>query len=338
MLFFLLAGSFKIFALISFAALGIIFFAEIVGISKFRANGKLFSRPKTQIIPFVIIILIIGGWAEYAHYYNTLHQSEYFSTSTRQFSLWNLDIDTIHKVIEHVRILWLNQFFHVSSLYMLAGIFLFSFLFIKKNDKFISAITLLLFFGTIIYVILFFAIFDYHDCYTINLFIFLIFVFIAFIGLLKNHFLKIFNSPYIKIVFFLFLIFNVVHAQKQMHDRYNSWWTEYPEYKDYHTITPYLRSIGIKPLDTVVCLPDDSHFTLYLMNQRGWTECMGNDRDSAGIALSVSRGAKYLIVNGDEIIKRPYIQSFLNHPIGQYGLVRIYKFDEPFRNQNPISQ
>jgi hypothetical protein len=334
MLFFLIAGSFKIFALISFASISIVFIAELLGISRYRGKSKLFSKPKAQIIPFLLIIIIIGGWAEYAHHYNYIHQSEYFSTSTRMFSLWNMDSASIHNVIEHVRKIWLNQFFHVSSLYMLGGLFLLTLIFIKKSNKFLSTINLLLFFGTITYVVIFFAIFQDHDCYTINLYIFLIFIFITFISLLKNHFVRIYNSPYIKVVFFLFLIFNVAHARKEIYNRYHGWWTEYPEYKDYHTITPYLRSIGIKPLDPIVCLPDYSHFTLYLMNQRGWTECMGNNKDSAGIALSVTRGAKYLIVNGEEVLRRPYIQSFLSHPIGQYGLVRIYKFDNPKQRQN----
>jgi hypothetical protein len=325
MLFFLIAGSFKIFALISLVAIIAVFLAELIGITKFRPDEKLFHKPKLQFIPFIVILFIIGAWAVYAHYFNKLHKSEYFSTSIRTFSLWYLDDASIQKVIVHVKLLWLTQYFHLYSLYLLGALFIFPFFFLKKNNKFLLGINLLLFIGTIIYVILFFKIFEDHDCYTINLYIWLIFIFITSISLIEINFTRIFKSPYIKAIFLLFLIFNVTHARNQMHVRYTSWWSEYPEYKYYHTITPYLRSIGIRPLDTVVCLPDESHFTLYLMNQRGWTACWGNDQDSAGIALSIKRGAKYLIINGDEVLNRNYIKSFLYHPMGNYGNVRIFK-------------
>ena len=114
-----------------------------------------------------------------------------------------------------------------------------------------------------------------------------------------------------------------------MHARYHSGWNEYPEYKDYHIITPYLRSIGIAPLEPVICLPDRSHFTLYLMNQRGWTEWMGKIKDSASVASAINRGARYLIVNGDEVLNREYLQSFMKNPVGQFNRVKIFKLPGP---------
>jgi len=67
---------------------------------------------------------------------------------------------------------------------------------------------------------------------------------------------------------------------------------------------------------------------------------MGNNRDSAGIAACIRKGGKYLIVNGNEILSRTYIQSFLNHQVGQYGNIRIYKPDrlhpETKSNDNSI--
>ena len=130
-----------------------------------------------------------------------------------------------------------------------------------------------------------------------------------------------------KLIFGGFLLFNVNHARLEMYGRYNGWWTEYPEYKDYHEISPYLRSIGIQPMDTVVCLPDMTHFTLYLMNQRGWTGCLGYNSDSAGIAQSISKGADYLILHGEETLNREYLQSFLKYQIGEFNSVKIYNLN-----------
>jgi hypothetical protein len=179
--------------------------------------------------------------------------------------------------------------------------------------------------GTIFYVILQFWTFKDHDYYTLNLYILLIINIVTFAWMMYNQYPRIFHSKYVQIVFFLFFVINVAHAKNQMRERYNGWWNDHPKYKNYDTVTPYLRSIGIQPLDTVICLPDYSHYTLYLMNQRGWTECMGNNQDSTGIVSNIKKGAKYLIVNGNEVLSCDYIQGFLYDPIGQYGNIKIFK-------------
>lgn len=326
MFFFFLAGAYKITALMSLVAIFTMFCLEITGIMKFKKDGRLFNKPFFQAIPFLVIITVIGAWTLYAKHYNQVYGTKYFSTGI--FPIWDIDKEQIHAILKSVKVLWLNDYFHVSSLYLLAGLFVLNLVLIKKANKLLLFATIMLFVGTIIYVILWFQTFSEHDYYTINLYILLILNVIAFSYVFHQHYSVGFNSKYVKILFFLFFIFNVVHAQKQMHTRYYGWWTEHQDYKDYDTVSPYLRTLGIQPLDTVICLPDVSHFTLYLMNQRGWTECMGRNRDSAGIATSIEYGAKYLIVNGNEIISRNYIRSFLSHPLGQYGNIRIFKLNK----------
>jgi len=325
MLFFLLAGIYKITALMSLVSILGILIIEILGISKFRNGERLFPKPVLQAIPFFIIFAVIGSWVVYASHYNHVHGTGYFSTGT--FPLWGLDSHEIDKILKNVRELWLKQYFRIESLYLMALIFLANLLLIKKSNRLLITTTLFLFMGTIIYVILQFWTFRDHDYYTLNLYILLILNVVTFAWVMNKHYNTIFNSKYLQIVFLLFFAMNVIHARGEMRSRYYGWWTEHPDYKDYDKVTQYLRSIGIQPLDTVICLPDMSHFTLYLMNQRGWTECLGNDRDSAGIASNIKKGAKYLILNGNEILSRGYIQSFLNHPVGQYGNIGIYKLD-----------
>ena len=325
MILFLLAGAYKITALMSvFAILGI-FIIELIGIANFRDKDRLFLDPIRQILPFIVIFAVIGAWVAYAKYYNRLHSTWYFSTFT--LPLWNLDKDGVLRVIKNVRQLWLNQYFSVEALYLMAILFFGNLVLIRKGNRLLLTTTFFLFLGTILYGILWFVTFEWHDYYTINLYILLVFNVIAFAWLMNKHYRTVLHSKYLKIGFFIFFLINVIHADRQMDLRYNGWFTQYPEYRDYYTITPYLRSIGIQPLDTVICLPDGSHCTLYLMNLRGWTECLGNNRDRASVEASVKRGAKYLIVNGDEILKRDYLQGFLYHPFGQYGSVRIFKLD-----------
>jgi hypothetical protein len=247
-----------------------------------------------------------------------------------------MDKHGVQEVIKLVTKAWLNQYFKVESLYLMAVLFLANLVLIKKGDRLLLTTTLFLFVGTILYNILWFATFKNHDYYTINLYILPIFNLIAFGWLMNEHYKSVFHRRYLKAAFFIFVLLNVIHANRQMDLRYNGWFFEHQKYEDFHTITPYLRSIGIHPLDVVISLPDQSHFTLYLMNQRGWTECSGNNRDKAAIEASIKRGAKYLILDGKyanskwKILdrKRDYIESFLYHPIGQYGSVRVFKLDK----------
>ncbi len=326
MVFFLLGGAYKITALISVISILGIFIMEVSGIAKFGKKDRFFPKPFWQILPLIVIFAVIGAWVAYAKYYNALHGTGYFSTGI--LPLWDMDKDGVQEVIKNVRELWLNQYFRVESLYLMAILFLANLVLIRKSNRLLLTTTLFLFLGTILYGILWFLTFKHHDYYTINLYILLVFNLIAFGWLMNEHHRNVFDSKYIKGAFLLFLMVNVVHAYHQMDARYHGWWTEYPKYKDFHTITPYLRSIGIQPLDTVISLPDTSHLTLYLMNQHGWTECLENNRNSASIATSVKKGAKYLIVNGSEVLGRDYIQGFLYHPMGQYGSVRIFKLDD----------
>lgn len=323
MLFFLLAGAFKISALISFVSIGIAFLLELVNIIKFKPEKKLFSNPISSFLYFTIVVLVIGSWVLYAKKYNAIHATGYFST--RILPIWDLNSEQKQSILKTVKELWLNQYFHVYTLYFFAFLFIFNLLFLKKANKFLITINIFLFLGTILYIILWFSTFNHHDYYTLNLYILLIITILNFTWILKSNFPKFFSSIVLKALLFVFLVFNLHHANKQMRERYQGWWNEYPIYKDYHTVTPYLRSIGIAPLDTVICLPDDSHFTLYLMNQRGWTSCLGVIHDSTSIAASIDRGAEYLIVNGTETLEKPYIQSFLSKPIGQFNDIKIFK-------------
>jgi len=323
MLFFFIAGSYKITALISLVAIAAAFFAEITGMLKFEKSNSIFAKPWQQAGVIGLIFIVIASWALYARNYNLAHKSMYFSTQT--FPVWNVSSDEMPKIIENIRVLWLNQYFHVATLWFLLAAFIAVVFYIRKANKLYFTITILMLIGVVLYIILWFWTFKDHDYYTINLYILPVFVLLNFILLLKNHFQALYASKIVRGLFLLFLLFNLNHAQKQQFSRYNHWWTEHPEYKDYHDITPYLRSLGIAPLDTVICLPDMSHFTLYLMNQRGWTECMGCNSDSIEISESINRGAKYLIINGEEVLNRNYLQSFLQHKIGEYKQVKIYK-------------
>jgi hypothetical protein len=196
-----------------------------------------------------------------------------------------------------------------------------------------------------VYVVLQFWTFADHDYYTIDMYILLILIVVTAFDLLKRLYYKIFSSLVVKIAFFLFLLFNIYYAGQKITERYTGWMNDFPKNKDIYTITPYLRQIGILPNDTVISIPDISHASLYLMNQKGWTEYTDErfskqskiryNQDSAGIQRSIDKGAKYLILNGiEELYKKPYLQSYCNNLKGRYNDVLIFDLGSKIRNFN----
>jgi len=104
---------------------------------------------------------------------------------------------------------------------------------------------------------------------------------------------------------------------------------------DIEDITPHLRSIGIQRNDTIVSIPDQSHLSLYLMNQKGWTEYAERfynqgavvylNRNEKGIETSIQKGARYLIVNGlDELYQRPFLHKYAVHLAGTFREIFIF--------------
>ena len=340
---FFIAAAFKVTALFSLFAITGIFILEQFGLLKLKENRKLINHPIRFIISVFTIFLVIGLWLVYANNFNRKHDCYYFSTTI--FPIWDLDKTGIYGVLDNIRNIWLDQYFHISVLLLLAACFLFNLLAYRKSNKLLIYSILLVFTEVIAYVILQFWTFADHDYYTIDMYILPVLIVISTFDILKRHYNKIFSSLIVKIAFSFFLVFNIYYAWQKINERYNGWMNDYPKNKDIYTITPYLRQIGVMPTDTVISIPDNSHVSLYLMNQKGWTEYSDAhfnkgkrfyyNHDSAGIQRSVENGAKYLIINGiEELYAKPYLQSYCSNLAGRYNQVLIFNLRDKKRNFN----
>lgn len=171
-----------------------------------------------------------------------------------------------------------------------------------------------------------------------------IFIGIAFLDIaFKNH-EKIIKNIFLKIIFSLFILFNIYHTKSQLSERYTTWKNNYKtNNEEIYSITPYLREIGIRFSDKVIYFPDKSNVSLYLMNQWGWTqytdakfnrgEPIKYNEDSVGISKSLNLGAKYLIINNSDILyEYPYLQSFATNLIGNYKNVLIFNLVDTVSN------
>ena len=94
----------------------------------------------------------------------------------------------------------------------------------------------------------------------------------------------------------------------------------------FKTITPYLRSLGIKRNDLVYSTPDGTiNVTLYLMDQKGFSDFyIGGLPEEKRIETVQSLGVKYLIINDSALYKKTFLVPFLKHKVGAYKNVAIF--------------
>lgn len=342
MIIILVSGALKVTALFSFFAFAGIFLIEYLKIASLNKDVRLFNQPIPYATSMGIIILILGAWLVYAHIFNEKHDCTYFSTTI--FPIWQLSKPDMILVFKNVRKLWLSQYFHPSVLIFLLTCLFFTLYNFKKNLKLFSLAILFLLTEIIVYVTLQFWTFADHDYYTIDIYILPVIIIISTFYILKEN-AGILSSVLFKILFAVFVLFNVYYAKQKLQERYQGWMNDYVQYLDIYAITPYLRQIGINTNDTVISIPDKSNATLYLMNQKGWTEYtdarfnrgkfIKYNQDSSDIQQSIERGARYLIVNGiEELLKKPYLLPFTNHLKSVYKNVLIFDLKNDTINFN----
>jgi hypothetical protein len=123
---------------------------------------------------------------------------------------------------------------------------------------------------------------------------------------------------------------NSVVSSKSDVDYWSWYHSDYEKhFKAYETITPYLRSLGIKRTDKVLSLPDASvNISLYFMDQKGYTAFGYNDIPfDQKILIYIKNGVKYLIL--DSILnEKTYLKPYLKDQIGKYQNICIYKLDQ----------
>lgn len=326
-LFFSLAGLLKITSLLSFIAIFGIFVVELFNI-KLWENRRIFQNPKKQIFPLLAVFLIQMIWYSYAKHYNEKYNSGIFLIGI--LPIWELNSVQIKEItnaiIEHIK--W--DYFRQETEIIFAGMLLALFAFYKKANKLLLFLTSIITVGFSLFIILFFQALKDHDYYTLDMSVLIPFIILTFFIFIKDNFIKVYNSLLLKFIVLSFLIHNVDFARRRINDRYSAtgWQNEnYFKYtKPFEEITPYIRSIGIKKEDKVLSLSDQSiNITLYLMNQKGWTNYGNYAGDSLKIKKTIELGAKYLFIHNKETYKEKNIIPFIKNKIGEFKNVEIYK-------------
>lgn len=337
---FTLASAFKVTAFFSLFAIAGVIILEVLKKDLFVKNVPIFQKPIKMSLSIVTSILLVVSWILYAYWYNKHYDCTYFSTTI--FPIWDLTQPEIKQVLQNIKVQWLDSYFHPTILFFLAICSVTFVLNFRRGNILLNSAIFLILAEIILYILLQFWTFKDHDYYTIDIYIFPVLILLSTFEIIKNNYGKVFNSIIFKTLFTIFLLFNIYHAKQKIDERYLKM-NNYHEMEDVYSAEPYLRQIGIAFQDTVIFIPDVSHVSLYLINQKGWTEYtdarfnkgekIRYNQDSLGIVKSIEKGAKYLIVNGmKELYLKPYLQPFCHNLLGKYHQMLV--FDLKINNQN----
>lgn len=322
---FSMAALLKISDAMSLIVVAGIYFFETSNLIKFDRNKRIFNNKGLHIIPFIFAFCIIIGWYLYAAYFNKLHNQIYYVFALNP--IWNMDANQIKATWQSISTRWFPEYFHFSIFLLIFISTIGNLVFIRKANRVLLFIWVTIFIGSIIYLMCWFKNLADHDYYTITIYMFFIFSLLTFTDILNRNFRKFLTSLILKITIILVVILNLILTRNHYVARYNGWQNDQELTKDIQTVSPFLRLLGIDRNDKVICFPDPTvNYSLYLMNQPGWTSFY-DYTDEAHMKYFISKGAKYLILLGDNILKQPYLKSYLYHPIGKYGNVKIFKLD-----------
>jgi hypothetical protein len=322
---FVIAGLLKISSMISFIAVTFLFIIELSG-AKLREHGKIFKYPFKQSLVFISVYSILFAWFIYARSYNEKYNAGNFLLGI--LPIWDFNPHQVNDILKTVVEQTKWAYFYRWTQLVFVIMLLFVIVNFKKTFRPLLILTVLLAIGFLGFLILFFQALG-HDYYVINMLILAPFILLTFMLTLKTSYNNIYYSAIFRILIVAFLIHNIDFARRRINERYdpkgwqNASYTK--ETRVFEDISPYLRSIGINKDDRVISLSDNSiNITLYLMNQKGWTN-YGINADSNQIRAKIALGAKYLIIYNKDDYKQKSILPFTKYKIGTFKNVEIYK-------------
>ncbi len=272
------------------------------------------------LIPF----LVAFSWYSFTAWYAAGPSADDY-LSAKLFPIWKMSFQDVLDTIEQVRTMWLDEFL-VDYQAIVYGIMLLASLTLlyTKKHRLHGLLLLFVVFGIVSYCLIFFIAFNYHDYYTINVFILVPFIF-SFTILQLQQYSNKYISGSLKIAAVLFLYLSTTYSAQRQTVRYTSWMNEPHVSTDLFDIEPVLRQHGIKSTDLVISVPDETtNLSLYLMNQKGFTYYNEVNLEQDSVNKRINEGTKYLVVNQAGEEQKDYLRSFVDEEILTHGEVKVF--------------
>lgn len=269
----------------------------------------------------LLIILLNYLWYRYAIQFNEERGANYFLTSLAP--IWQMESAARKEVFDVILDIRLQEFYNKIMLFisaLLIGVSI-----IKNRISWLSFFLVSTIFGLIIFFLLFFHRFRFHDYYMINLVILVPVIFIIFLKSFEHVVIEPKLIKVLKLMFIFLVLRNTVIATNFNKRRYMKPENSYYENKGYFTLEKELDKLGVEKNAYVISVPDDSpNVTLYLMNRSGWTNSHYPLKPENIEDFKV-RGAEYLIIGDSLLLKENDLSAYFSNKIGEYKDIHIYK-------------
>lgn len=156
-----------------------------------------------------------------------------------------------------------------------------------------------------------------------------VFSFICMLYILKEKYIKVFESKIFKLLVIGVLALNIYHTGIGINeDFYNNGWRDAQLNSVFYEddFKAFLKS-KISPDDKVIILPDETpNASLYALNLAGWSN-YGFPKmiaDSVSIVDRINNGANYLIIADDKLLDNSTLMPFKKKETGSYKNIHIY--------------
>ena len=319
-----LAALIKVVSIISFFI--IICLIVLDRLKFFKKQDKVYLFKEYVQITWRIALgfVMVATWYVYANWLATAYGNPSFSLSPVMVE----DLETLNKVGEYVKNVWLFQYYSSETYTFLLATILFILITIKHVNRLLLSITVLYILGSLVFVFLFLNQFMNHDYYIISILPCVFFLLLTFAVTLNK--LAFRYSYLVLFVFGIIIFFNlkecVIKAEENYYFRYvNRAYLDGMDYMPYGDLEPRLRALGIKRTDKVISGFDDSYCSsLYLMDQLGVTIGSWYDKNMIDETLRNSE-LKYLILNDSAKFNKVYQNNLENKIILTHRGLIVYK-------------
>ncbi|MFZ1705188.1 MAG: glycosyltransferase family 39 protein [Saprospiraceae bacterium] len=282
----------------------------------FNKNQKY---TKIQFFTLTMGFVSILSWLIFVKIYNEIGQ--YYGNLQGTMGIWTVDRNEILYIIKRTFTEWVPALISKKIWLFFVPVMIYLLFYWKKIHpvfQFFLPVTLI---ACIIYLLSFFAVFNVHDYYFINVFCFPILLSIAFFHVIESQ-LNPKNLKNFMILSAVLFMMCAEDARAQfLYRKYDVQWNAIP-HKGFYTIEKYLRSLNIDRNELVYSPSDPTtNVTLYLMNNPGWTRLFG-----VNLGDAVQRGARYMIIE-ESLLESEEFLAYKSKVIGNHeGLLVVELF------------
>ncbi|NTW34316.1 MAG: hypothetical protein HGB12_17135 [Bacteroidetes bacterium] len=307
-IFFTLSGLIKVTYFINPLTIVILALIELIIVKKYDKIS--IDDIKKYILLGLISFCIVTSWNLYVIYYNKLYHSVSFNT--KAFPIWNMPKSEISVIWGYIYNYWYSKYFYFSSFHLIFIAFIFQIIFIRKSDRILSLITIILFFGSLSFLMLFYSQFKDHDYYFLTFLPSIIFILLNAFNTLKNIFPKIYNNFIPKLVVLIILVSGINYSKEKLDQRYENGNDNFSRIgfllKD---IKPQLEILKIPPASKFIVIPDlTQNGGLYFLNRKGWNIEGTSENSLNMIPQFIKEGADYILVCSKEKHLIDFVNQF----------------------------